>query len=187
MSMCFNFVLQTKATASDASAMLPLASFLAPSLVHAGPKDEAAALKNGNCLRPAQTQLSPSYLHVRHKPCSLFFWEQTRRSPQPHPPTAAHDLISGRRGIASPFSHLRRHCRLGRFCASAVSQQFNLLSPLGGDIFFLSLCLEMQNKSLGMTHFASERTRFLKAPPVHSKSHNLHLWLRFGKTQQFSF
>lgn len=47
MSMCFNFVLQTKATASGASAVLPLASFLAPSLVHAGPKDEAAALKMG--------------------------------------------------------------------------------------------------------------------------------------------
>lgn len=87
MSMCFNFVLQTKATASDASAMLPLASFLAPSLVHAGPKDEAAALKKkkGNCLRPAQTQLSPSYLHVRHKPCSLFFGNKRGVLPNPTP------------------------------------------------------------------------------------------------------
>lgn len=146
---------------------------LPPSLVHAGPKDE--------------TQLSPSYLHVRHKPCSLFFWEQTRRSPQPHPPTAAHDLIYGRRDLEPPFSHFRRGCRLGRFCASAVSQQFNLLSPLGGDIFFLSLCLVMQNKSLGMTHFAAERARFLKAPPSAFQISHSALVVKIWQTQQFSF
>lgn len=124
--------------------MLPLARSFPPSivhaLVHAGPEDEAAALKMGI----AFTSLKCNYLRAIYifviNLGHYFCGEQT---PNPHPPpralplpTAADYLIYSRHDIEPPFSHLHRGRRLGRFCASAVSQQFNLLSPLGGDIFF---------------------------------------------------
>lgn len=112
---------------------------LPPSLVHAGPKDEAAALKMGIAFaRLKRNYLRAIYMFVINL-AHYFFGNKRGVLPQPHPPTAAHDLIYGRRDLEPPFSHLRRGCRLGRFCASAVSQQFNLLSPLGGDIFFYHL------------------------------------------------
>lgn len=99
-------------------------------------------------LDSTQMQLSPSYLHFCHKPCSLFF-----KTNAPLFLSAACDLIYGRT-IWNDLFTPHRLCRLGGFCGSVVSRQFNLLSPLRGEkCFFLTLCLEMHNKSLCMTHF----------------------------------
>lgn len=83
-------------------------------------------------LDSTQMQLSPSYLHFCHKVCSLFS-KQT-----PLSLSAACDLIYSPTIWNDLFTQHRR-CRLGGFCASVMSRQFNLPSPLCREIFFNTL------------------------------------------------
>lgn len=74
-----------------------------------------------------------------------------------------------------------------------VSQQFNLLSPLGGDIFFYHFVWRCKANGLARLTLLRRALTFWNppppthTPPMDSKSHDLHDWLRFGRAQQFVF
>lgn len=138
---------------------------------------DGVMILNWSCLDPTQMQLSPSYLHFRHKPRSLF-WKQMLPSLSL---TAACDLIYSATIWNDLFTlHCRR--RLGRFCATAVSQQFNLFSPLGGDIFFYLFVWRCKTNRLAwLTSSIAVHTFILRPNCILNLSICTIWWLRLGK------
>lgn len=109
-------------------------------------------------------QLSPSYLHFYPEPCSLFFGGGNHRG-------ALSDCrrLFHVRCRAALFT-LAPRLPSGEIFVPAQCHNNLISSHLSGEIsFFISLS-EMQNKVLGMTHFAAMCTRFLKAHLSASKS-----------------
>lgn len=88
--------------------------------------------------------------------------------------TAACDLIY-RATIWNDLFTLHCHCRLGRFCASAVSQQFNLFSPLGGDIFFYLFVWRCKTNRLAwLTSSTAAHSLILKPLCILNLTYNLY-------------